>query len=118
MTKSSGEQRCLWCGGRFVQLPGRGRPRRFCRATCRQQAHLARKLAAGRQLAADEVIVSRADLETIQAAVITLQAALEDVHNDLADAEGPEASGEALAHLVAEAEPLASLWITPVTPDP
>ena len=101
-----------------MQVPGRGRPRRFCRPGCRQQAHLARKLAAGRALADDEVVVRRDDLESIQAAVITLQAALEDVRNDLADDDGPAAAREALDHLLAEAEPLAGLWITPVTPDP
>ena len=118
MTQNPGEQRCQWCGGRFVQLPGRGRPRRFCRPTCRQQAHLARKLAAGRQVGDDEVIIRRADLEAIQAAAFTLQAALEDVHNDLAADDGSSATREALDHLMTEAEPLATLWIAPVTPDP
>ena len=43
-------------------MPGRGRPRRYCRPGCRQQAHLARKLAVGHQLADGEVVVRREDL--------------------------------------------------------
>jgi hypothetical protein len=118
MTKIEGEQRCRWCGGRFVQRPGRGRPRRYCKPGCRQQAHLARKLAAGHRLAAEEVIVRREDLEAIQSAVYGLQAALEDVDADLADDDGPRSVRAALEHLTTEARPLAELWITPVTANP
>lgn len=117
MTKSGDGQRCRWCGGRFTQQPGPGRPRRYCRASCRQQAHLARKLAAGHRLADDEVVVRREDLEAIQSAVYGLQAALEDVAVDLADDDGPTGVRQALDHLVAEAGPVARLWITPVTTD-
>jgi hypothetical protein len=102
----------------LAQVPGRGRPRLYCRPGCRQQAHLARKLAAGHRLAEDEVIVRRKDLEAIQSAVYGIQAALEDVRTDLADDDSPGGVRAALDHLTAEAGPLGDLWITPVTTDP
>jgi hypothetical protein len=118
MMKTQEEQRCRWCGGRLVQTPGRGRPRLYCKPGCRQQAHLARKLAAGHRLADDEVIVRREDLEAIQSAVYGLHAALEDLGTDLADDDSPAAVRAALDHLTAEAGPVAGLWITPVTAAP
>jgi hypothetical protein len=118
VTKRVGEQRCEWCGGRFVQTPGRGRPRRFCRAGCRQQAHLARKLATGHRLADGEVVVRREDLESIQQAVYAVQAAREDVINDLDDSDDPADVRATLDHLMAETTPLAELWITPVATAP
>lgn len=99
-------------------MPGRGRPRRYCRPGCRQQAHLARKLAVGRQLADGEVVVRREDLEAIESAVYGLQAALEDVETDLADDDSAAGLRAALDHLVAEASPLATMWITPLRDDP
>ena len=84
VTKSTGEQRCRWCGRRFAPTPGRGRPRHYCRQGCRQQAHMARKLAAAHGLGADDVIVDRAALDELQSALYCLQAAVEDVDRDLA----------------------------------
>jgi hypothetical protein len=91
-----------------------GRPRQYCRQSCRQQAHLARKLAAAHRLGPDETVVRTDDLTELQDRLYTLQAALEDVTNDLADDDGPDAVRAGLEHVMEAARPVAALWITPV----
>jgi hypothetical protein len=108
-------RRCRWCGRDFVVAPGPGRPRRFCRDGCRQQAYLARKLASSHGLGDDDVIVSREALEDLQSRIYCLQAALEDIDRDLARSKEPRDIAEALTWLRENAEPLASVWIEPRT---
>lgn len=110
------QERCRWCGRAFVVNPGRGRPRRYCRQGCRQQAHLARKLAASHGLGDDDLIVSRAALEEWQSRLYCLQAAIEDVDRDLAA--GPPTATEvreALDWLLVNARPAAACWVEPRT---
>lgn len=110
--------RCRWCGRRIPLRRGPGRPRQYCRQGCRQQAHLARKLAAAHGLGDADVIVSRSTLEELQGAVYCLQAAIEDVDADLAEAaEDPDEVRRALGWLLDNARPLAALWIEPRTTD-
>lgn len=96
-----------------MRSPGRGRPRRYCRQGCRQQAHLARKLAASHGLGDDDLIVSRSALEELQSRLYCLQAALEDIDRDLASSNGLEDRSEALDWVLENARPLASTWIEP-----
>src|SRR5512140_2875020 len=110
-------RRCRWCGREFVAAPGPGRPRRFCRDGCRQQAYLARKLASSHGLGDDDVIVSREALEDLQSRIYCLQAALEDIDRDLGRSREPREVAEALAWLRENAEPLAEVWIEPRTAD-
>lgn len=109
--------RCRWCGRALASRPGPGRPRRFCRPGCRQQAYLARKLAAAHGLGDDDVIVSRQALEDLQSRLYCLQAALQDVDRDLEVAAEPSDVAEALAWLVENARPLAEVWVEPRTAD-
>jgi len=109
--------RCRWCG-RPVEQTGRGRPRRYCRQGCRQQAHLARKLAAVHGLGDDDVVVSREHLEELQSLLYCLQAAIEDVDRDLADTDDPAEQRAALRWLLENARPLAAVWIEPRTVAP
>ncbi|MBU6328366.1 MAG: hypothetical protein KGR18_00255 [Acidobacteria bacterium] len=97
------------------RTPGRGRPRQFCRDGCRQQAYLARRLAAAHGLGDDELVVAREALEELQSRLYCLQAALEDISRDLARSSEPEDVAEALAWLRENAEPVASMWIEPRT---
>jgi hypothetical protein len=113
--KGSGKERCRWCGRSFRQAAGRGRPRLYCRQSCRQQAHLARKLAATHGLGDDDVIISRESLEQLQGMLYGLQAALEDVERDLGESGEPDDVAEAFRWLRENAEPLADLWIEPRT---
>jgi hypothetical protein len=108
-------ERCRWCGRAFAPHPGPGRPRRFCRPGCRQQAYLARRLAASHGLDDDDVIVSRDALEELQSRLYCLQAALEDVDRDLAASSEPSDVAEALSWLAENARPLATTWIEPRT---
>ena len=97
------------------RLPGRGRPREFCRDGCRQQAYLARKLAQSHGLGDDDLVVSRTTLEEFQSRLYCLQAALEDIGRDLERSAEPADIAEALAWLRENAEPVAALWIEPRT---
>ncbi|MEZ5137918.1 MAG: hypothetical protein R2702_02160 [Acidimicrobiales bacterium] len=115
MTKPREGPRCRWCG-RPLPTPARtGRPRRYCRAGCRQQAHLARKLAAAHGLGDDDVIVDRLRLEELQGALYCLQAAIEDVDGDLAGGPSAREVRSALDWLLDNARPLAEVWIEPRT---
>lgn len=118
VTKPATVQRCQWCGRRFAPTPGPGRPRRYCRQGCRQQAFLARKLAATHGLGDDDLIVSRAQLEDLQSRLYCLQAALEDVDRDLERSSEPDDVAEALAWLLENARPVAEVWVEPRTDGP
>lgn len=113
MTKPPQGERCRWCGRPLPTPAKTGRPRRFCRAGCRQQAHLARRFAAAHGLGDDDVIVDRIQLEELQGALYCLQAAIEDVDADLA---GRPSAGEvrsALTWLLDNARPAAAQWLEP-----
>ncbi len=115
MTKLSVTERCRWCGRQLPERARTGRPRRYCRAGCRQQAHLARKLAASHGLGDDDVIIDRIRLEDLQGALYCLQAAVEDVDRDLAETTDPREVREALDWLLSNARPLVDQWIEPRT---
>lgn len=122
MTKLPTDERCRWCGRRLPDRAATGRPRTYCRQSCRQQAHLARKLAASHGLGDDDVIIDRVQLEELQGALYCLQAAVEDVDRDLADRPDAREVREALDWLLTNARPLVDQWIEPRTtsgdPDP
>ncbi len=114
------DERCRWCGRNLsCPRPGPGAVRRYCRQGCRQQAHLARKLAAAHGLGADDAIVSRPALDELQGRLYCLQAALQDVERDLAamPSEPATTSGE-LRWILGSSRtrvPAAALWIEPRT---
>jgi hypothetical protein len=109
--------RCRWCGREFDAI-GRGRPPLYCRHGCRQQAFMARKLAAAHGLGDDDLIVSRTQVEELQSRVYCLRAAIEDVDRDLRSGGGKAAARradlrEALDWLLENAEPVAQIWVQP-----
>lgn len=112
------DRRCLWCGRVLVDRTGPGRPRRYCRQGCRQQAHIARKFADSHGLGDDDVIVSRAILEELQSRLYCLEAALEDVERDLESSREPEDVSAALEWLRENAVPVAQMWVEPRTGEP
>src|SRR3954447_17019775 len=101
-------ERCRWCGRRLPERAGPGRPRRYCRQGCRQQAHLARKFAAAHGLGDDDVVIDRRKLEDHQDALYCLQAALEDVDADLAGTPSAAEVRTALNWLLDNARPVAA----------
>jgi ribosomal protein L34E len=110
-------RRCAWCGRPF-DANVRGRPRRYCRHSCRQAAHVARRFAAQHGLGDDDVVVSRAVLEDLQSRLYCLRAALEDVERDLARSSEPQDVAEALDWLVENVRPLVEVWVEPRAVEP
>lgn len=103
------EVRCAWCGRPFVPSPGPGRPRRYCRRSCRQRDFEARRRAAEHGLADHELIVTRAALSRLDDAAYVLACAVEDVDRDLAGEHDEVDVARALAWLLDAARPLAEL---------
>lgn len=103
MTELDAGARCRWCGRRLPERRGPGRPREFCRASCRQQDYLRRQRAREAGLAEHELVVTRAELDDLHDRLYVLEAAVEDVERDLAEGGDP---AEALAWLLEAARPL------------
>jgi hypothetical protein len=105
----------VWCSRPLGAPAGRrGRPRRYCRQACRQRAYEARLRSAELDLAPDDVVVGRDQLDELASALYCLQSALEDVDRDLAAAgEDPAEVRLALGWLLDNARPLAGLWLEP-----
>jgi hypothetical protein len=98
---------CAWCRRPVEPRDGPGRPRRYCRRSCRQRAFEARRRATELGLGDDELIVTRARLDQLGDRVYVLRCALEDVERDLATVEGeptPDDLRAALAWLREAAE--------------
>lgn len=85
---------------------GPGRPREFCRASCRQADYLARQRSTEVGLSESELIVTRAALDDLRDRLYVLEAAVEDVERDLEGAAGERDLRDALDWLLAAARPL------------
>lgn len=94
---------CGWCGAALLQPDGPGRPRRWCKAGCRQQAHLARKLATAAGLGDDQLVVSRHDYEALQGRVAALRAAVADLDRIPPLADDPSELSRALDWILTHA---------------
>jgi hypothetical protein len=96
--RAAGEQapaRCEWCQAALVAREGPGRPRRFCRQSCRQQAYVARKVASAPGVGDHQRIVDRRQLEAAQDRIALLRQALADLER-----EGASGHHDALANAV------------------
>ncbi|MDF1595650.1 MAG: hypothetical protein P1T08_06095 [Acidimicrobiia bacterium] len=106
---------CRWCGEEFLDTPGPGRPRQYCRASHRQRAYEARRLGESRQLLPDEVIVSRRAWDTLRDALYRLESAAEDVAIDLETGTPTKTDYvNALAHLSEAVRQLQDVSVEPV----
>lgn len=94
--------RCAWCGRPFRRA-GTGRPRRYCRRSCRQRSYEARRRHVELGLGEHELVVTREQLERTRDAVYVLACAVEDVERDLDADPTPEDVREALAWLLGAA---------------
>jgi hypothetical protein len=74
-------------------LSGPGRPRLYCRGSCRQRDYEARRRAVELGLGEHELVVTRDELERVRDRLYVLQCAVEDVERDLARGEDAEADG-------------------------
>ena len=80
---------CEWCG-RPLPAPARtGRPRTYCRQSCRQFAYESRRRGEALALGPDDVVVSRDALDALRDDVYVLSCALDDAASDLADLKRP-----------------------------
>ena len=113
MTKLTDDEergRCRWCNRVLPPPAATGRPRRYCRAVCRQRDFEARQRSAEVGLTESELVVTRSELESLYDQLYVLEAAVEDVERDLA---GPSPSkqdyADAVAWLLQAARPLRGL---------
>jgi hypothetical protein len=106
MTKSDDERRCGWCRRVLPARTGPGRPQVFCRQACRQAAYVAGRRRDELGLSESELIVARHELDELRDKLYVLEAAIEDVERDLAEAEGEQELREAVDWILAAARPL------------
>jgi hypothetical protein len=110
VTNSASSRRCRWCGRPFDVVPGPGRPREYCRHSCRQRDYEARRRSNELGLGEAELVVARTELDALHDRLYELEAAIEDVDRDLGEGSpSPQEVREALDWLLAAARPLAAL---------
>ena len=85
---------------------GRGRPRQFCRRSCRQRDYESRRRAAAQGLDESEIIVARAELDTLRDQLFVLRCAADDVRRDLAESPTGQDYADAVAWLLEACAPL------------
>ena len=83
-------ERCRWCGRKLPDRAGPGRPREFCRQSCRQRDYESRLRSAEVGLSDRELVITRAELDALRDALYVVEAAVEDVDRDLAADGGSE----------------------------
>lgn len=96
---------CRWCRRPVVQ-PAVGRPREFCKRSCRQRDFEARQRAASHGLDESALIVARRELDNLRDELYVLSCAVQDVERDLADAPTANDFRDAVRWLLDAARPL------------
>jgi hypothetical protein len=79
------ESRCRWCGRAYEAAQGPGRPRVYCRRSCRQRDYEARQRAGELGLGEHELIVTRQELDDLKDRLYMLAETVKDVERDLTD---------------------------------
>lgn len=103
------QARCRRCGRPFL-VQRTGRPRRYCRDSCRQMDYQARRRAKELGLSESELVMARSELEQLRDALYVLEAAVEDVDRDLeTGGDDPAEIKRALDWLLDAARPLLAL---------
>jgi hypothetical protein len=97
--------RCRWCG-RAIEVAATGRPRAFCRASCKQRDYEARRRSRELGLSENELVVTRAALDALNDQRYVLHAAVEDVERDLAGHPTKQDYVEAVTWLLDACRPL------------
>ena len=93
---------------------GRGRPREFCSARCRQWDWVARQRASELELSEGELVIAKAALDELHDDLYVLACAVDDVERDLAaDSPKPADVRRALDWLLDAARPLRDRELTP-----
>ena len=76
---------CRWCGRQFTPSAGAGRPRRYCKRSCRQRDYESRRRAGELGLGEDELILTRQELNELRDRLFVLSETIKDVERDLTD---------------------------------
>ncbi len=105
--------RCPWCRRPLPPPTGSGRPRVYCRRSCRQRAFEHRRRLAELGLSDAELVIARRDLDALHDALYVLEAAVEDVERDLASSRTKADLEAALSWLLSAARPLVSTKVEP-----
>jgi hypothetical protein len=79
------EAQCRWCGRPYEPAAGRGRPRLYCRRSCRQRDYEARRRTVELGLGEHELVVTRQELDELQDRLFLLAETVNDVERDLTD---------------------------------
>lgn len=104
--------KCRWCRHTIATRQGRGRPREFCSQACRQWDWVARQRAAELQLAEDELVVTRSELNEVRDRIFVLACAIDDVASDVDKKPMTlEAMRESLKWLIDAARPVTDTHI-------
>jgi hypothetical protein len=88
---------------------GRGRPRRFCKRSCRQREFEARQRSARHGVDEHELIVARRDVDRLHDEIYVLSCAVSDAESDLRDAETAADLRLIVASLLAAARDVSAL---------
>lgn len=99
---------CAWCGRPIEQSGGRGRPRAYCRRSCRQRDFEARRRARELGLAETDLVVTRRQVEVLDDLVYVLGCAVVDVDAQLASDRSAAQLERSLSWLLEAARPLLS----------
>jgi hypothetical protein len=99
-------RKCQWCNRPLPPPAATGRPRRFCRAVCRQRDFEARQRAAEAGLAESELVITRRALDELLDQLYVLEAAVEDVERDLRGTPTKQDYVDAVQWLLQAARPL------------
>ena len=98
--------KCGWCSRPLPPPAPTGRPRKYCRAVCRQRDFEARQRTAEVGLTETELVVTRQALEELHDRLYVLEAAIEDVERDLQGSPSKQDYADAVAWLLQAARPL------------
>jgi hypothetical protein len=89
---------------------GPGRPAQYCRRSCRQREYEANLRSKELGLGESELVMARSELDRLRDALYVLEAAVEDVDQDLAESgDDPQEVRRSLDWLLAAARPLLEL---------
>lgn len=106
MAANTVERRCRWCARRFTATIGPGRPREFCRRSCRQRDYEARHRAQEVGLSEHELVLTRQAMDELRDRLYVLECAAEDVERDLSGAPTRAEYQEAVDWLLGAARPV------------
>lgn len=107
----AGGRKCLWCRRPLPTPAATGRPRLYCRQSCRQQDYEARTRSSELRLGDNEFVVVRGQFDDLRDAAHVLAYAVDDTERDLQGAANATKTElrEILAWLLEAAQPVRDL---------